>query len=359
VPDYYQTFYRNYDPTLGRFIGVDPMAEGSETMGVYHYAGDNPVMGNDPGGDMLANPNAEQYIAQDNALQGAYQNMYQGPLNGGGAIIDYPDDNSSGTTTHDVDASLEQTNVAAPYNGNVVGGPMYITTIFNYSNGTQLQVLDGSNAVYNVGADGSLHFSGYQQQPGADGTVNGGIDAPNFITIANFLNGNYVGITGLVQGDVTIAGESNRKEQQSNQIGGNAAESTRQLSPGFNISAAINYLDENAYSHYIKGKCGHCALHVRQALQAGGINTAHHPVFAKNYGPYLMGWGFENISPTDYTPFPGDIRVWQSYPGGNPAGHIDMFNGSNWGSDFIENGVFPGRGYSIYPNYQIFRWPDQ
>jgi len=51
VPDYYQTFYRNYDPALARFVAVDPQAEGAESMSDYHYAGDNPVMMNDPGGN--------------------------------------------------------------------------------------------------------------------------------------------------------------------------------------------------------------------------------------------------------------------------------------------------------------------
>jgi hypothetical protein len=54
VPNYYQTFYRNYDPALARWVAVDPMAEGAESMGVFQYAGDNPVMNNDPGGDLAA-----------------------------------------------------------------------------------------------------------------------------------------------------------------------------------------------------------------------------------------------------------------------------------------------------------------
>jgi RHS repeat-associated protein len=91
VPDYYQTFYRNYDPTLGRFIGVDPMAEGSASMGVYHYAGDNPVMGNDPGGDMLANPNAEKYADLDKEEQGAFMGSDLGG-GGGGSIYTNPAD---------------------------------------------------------------------------------------------------------------------------------------------------------------------------------------------------------------------------------------------------------------------------
>jgi hypothetical protein len=39
LPDLMQTFYRNYDATLGRWTGVDPQAEGAESMSVYQYAG--------------------------------------------------------------------------------------------------------------------------------------------------------------------------------------------------------------------------------------------------------------------------------------------------------------------------------
>jgi RHS repeat-associated protein len=51
LPNYYQTFYRNYDAATGRFIGVDPMAESAASMTPYQYANNNPVMNNDPLGD--------------------------------------------------------------------------------------------------------------------------------------------------------------------------------------------------------------------------------------------------------------------------------------------------------------------
>lgn len=50
LPDYYQTFFRNYDAAIGRFVGVDPMPEATESMSVYHYAGNNPILFNDPDG---------------------------------------------------------------------------------------------------------------------------------------------------------------------------------------------------------------------------------------------------------------------------------------------------------------------
>jgi len=52
LPDYYQTFNRNYDAATGRFVGVDPAAEGAESMSSYQYSGNNPIMYNDPLGDL-------------------------------------------------------------------------------------------------------------------------------------------------------------------------------------------------------------------------------------------------------------------------------------------------------------------
>jgi RHS repeat-associated protein len=56
LPDYYQTFYRNYDAVLGRFVGVDPMPESSADLTTYNYAGNNPIVFNDPLGDYSLSP---------------------------------------------------------------------------------------------------------------------------------------------------------------------------------------------------------------------------------------------------------------------------------------------------------------
>jgi hypothetical protein len=51
LPDYYNTFFRNYDQALGRFVAVDPLAEAAESLTGYNYSANNPVMFNDPMGD--------------------------------------------------------------------------------------------------------------------------------------------------------------------------------------------------------------------------------------------------------------------------------------------------------------------
>jgi RHS repeat-associated protein len=52
--EYFSTFYREYDPALGRFNSVDPMAEATVELSIYHYSNDNPVNFNDPMGNYAA-----------------------------------------------------------------------------------------------------------------------------------------------------------------------------------------------------------------------------------------------------------------------------------------------------------------
>ena len=50
---------RNYDPALGRFMNIDPLAEGSRRFSPYAYALDNPVFFIDPDGRM-SSPGLDQ-----------------------------------------------------------------------------------------------------------------------------------------------------------------------------------------------------------------------------------------------------------------------------------------------------------
>lgn len=47
---WYNTIFRNYDPAIGRFIQVDPLADFMPGINPYHFAYDNPVMYSDPDG---------------------------------------------------------------------------------------------------------------------------------------------------------------------------------------------------------------------------------------------------------------------------------------------------------------------
>lgn len=83
LPDLQQTYYRNYDAALGRFIGVDPKAEAAPSMGSYQYAGNNPVMYSDPLGDVTSSGNVPKLLVPQegggggwDAIPGFYDKYY-------------------------------------------------------------------------------------------------------------------------------------------------------------------------------------------------------------------------------------------------------------------------------------------
>jgi len=103
LPDLMQTFFRNYDAALGRWIGVDPQAESAESMSVYQYAGNNPIMGNDPLGNFWnVNTPVDQsrtdnpFYWQDRIAAEA-QGNYQDPEN-------YSNQNGGSIKKHGLDA---------------------------------------------------------------------------------------------------------------------------------------------------------------------------------------------------------------------------------------------------------------
>jgi len=131
------------------------------------------------------------------------------------------------------------------------------------------------------------------------------------------------------------------------------------MAPCLNINAFVNELNSNAGDT----STGQCAQYVRWALQAGGIDTSGHPSAASDYGPFLQGQGFSDVSTDNYTPQIEDIAVFQPYPGGDPNGHIQGWNGTSWVSDFTQpyppnapGGIYPGPGYrNAQSDYSIYR----
>jgi hypothetical protein len=78
--------------------------------------------------------------------------------------------------------------------------------------------------------------------------------------------------------------------------------------------------------------------------------------------PHLIKYGFKEISAEAYDiskdPLRGDIAVIQSYPGASTGhGHIAMYSGDKWVSDFIQKDMWSGPGYrKNKPAFKIYRW---
>lgn len=125
---------------------------------------------------------------------------------------------------------------------------------------------------------------------------------------------------------------------------------------GFYIDNALAKLNQKVKPASI----GKCATHVRLRLEAGGINATGHPVSAKDYGPLLIKRGFRIVNDSNYKSIRGDIAVMKGFTGikkDHPHGHIQMYSGSAWISDFKQNYFWPGPEYCTFqPEYKIYRY---
>lgn len=123
----------------------------------------------------------------------------------------------------------------------------------------------------------------------------------------------------------------------------------------FNINKAIEYGNKILLQ---KSK-GQCAKHVRLMLEEGGLNTLGHPIAACNYDKFLPKIGFINIITlqtrqkqlefSKNNALPGDIAVMNH----GKYGHICIWNGTNWISDFKQNNMWP---YAGNGECKIFRY---
>lgn len=124
---------------------------------------------------------------------------------------------------------------------------------------------------------------------------------------------------------------------------------------GFNVSKALEWAKNNVGPKSI----GRCARYVRSMLEAGGMNTAGRPVSAYQYAGYLPKKGFKHIASlsskseqaawSNSKALPGDIAVMAH----GQHGHICMFTGKQWVSDFVQNNMWPYSGDGLV---NIFRY---
>ena len=119
---------------------------------------------------------------------------------------------------------------------------------------------------------------------------------------------------------------------------------------GYNVEAAVEHLRNSANA----SPQGQCARAVREALEAGGLSTDGRPGSAKDYDSFLPTIGFYEVDKNNYTPQVGDIVVHEAKEG-HEHGHIAMYDGSNWISDFIQRDMFGGSAYRNDPDYSIWR----
>jgi hypothetical protein len=122
----------------------------------------------------------------------------------------------------------------------------------------------------------------------------------------------------------------------------------------FDVDKAVQYLDDNALPKYDDKTAGYCGKAVRLAIGAGGRNVER-TESAKDYGPKLMQAGFARLDVDDfenYTPYKGDVVIYPAW-GEHKNGHMQMYDGTQWVSDFKQHG-----GDGRYPGGDP-KWKEQ
>lgn len=117
----------------------------------------------------------------------------------------------------------------------------------------------------------------------------------------------------------------------------------------YDNNKAINYIKQHKSS---KSK-SMCAWYVMQALRYGGCRYCYiYPAYA--YNKVLPKLGFEEVPINDYVPQKGDISVLPTNVS-SVFGHIAIYDGNCWISDFEQKSIFPGKYYKQNGKYQIYR----
>lgn len=157
--------------------------------------------------------------------------------------------------------------------------------------------------------------------------------------------------------------------------GSNLAGRKNDCNCNLDIDAFVQQMDDQAED----SSQGQCAKYVRMGLDVGlggeasDENDLGSPVNAKDWGQWLVNnQGFTNVTDEwngqpGYGANVGDIAVFQPANGSNAAGHIEVWDGTQWVSDFkqgapVESGKYEGAHF--FPNlnkygrqpYQIYRY---
>ncbi|SNT70559.1 CHAP domain-containing protein [Psychrobacter sp. LV10R520-6] len=107
----------------------------------------------------------------------------------------------------------------------------------------------------------------------------------------------------------------------------------------------------------LSGSSGYCARYVRKALQSAGYEFTPNPS-AYQYASRgtLAGAGFSKIS-NDMPTQVGDVIVYDR-SSKRPHGHIQIFDGTDWISDFRQNGISPYSGVYAYTTWRDSQYVD-
>ena len=124
------------------------------------------------------------------------------------------------------------------------------------------------------------------------------------------------------------------------------------LAAGLNREKLANWMDANALAY----SSHHCALFCRLGMEAGGMSTVDRPLSgdAGDYGPFLLRHGAHVVPLNLYTPQVGDTVIFDK-TAQHPNGHMEMYDGQHWVSDFMQHRFSPYRDAASMPSFTIYR----
>ena len=91
-------------------------------------------------------------------------------------------------------------------------------------------------------------------------------------------------------------------------------------------------------------------------MEAAGLTTGDRPQSgdAGDYGPFLLRHGAQVVALQAYTPQVGDTVVFDKTEQ-HPNGHIEIYDGHQWVSDFMQRSFSPYRDAASTPSFTIYR----
>jgi len=125
-----------------------------------------------------------------------------------------------------------------------------------------------------------------------------------------------------------------------------------------NSAGALNKTQLSTWmdAHALSRSSHHCAMYCRLGLEAGGISTEDRPRSgdAGDYGPFLLRHGAQTVPQDSYVPQVGDVVVFDKTDQ-HPYGHIEMYDGHHWVSDFMQHSFSPYHDAISTPTFTIYR----
>ena len=121
----------------------------------------------------------------------------------------------------------------------------------------------------------------------------------------------------------------------------------------YNNDKAVEHLRAHAQPRSTK----QCAGYVRRAIEAGGCPTFLYPVSACDYEVFMPDLGFDKIPEEEYVPQKGDVVVFSDVPG-HINGHMCMYDGRQWISDFKQRSMYCASAYRTHGHHTYWRRPD-